>query len=313
MALAEFDDDRVPVASAPRARLRRTRERGVKATGRIAVATAVLWTVPFFVIPVGLLLAYSFATQNYLTGKVTFGWTLASWQALTDPVAYDSFLRSVMLSTVATAACLAVGYPLAYFLARHAGRWRNVAVLMVIVPFWVSFIVRAYAWIALLGATGPINNALVKSGLLHSPLPLLYNSTGIGIGILYGYLPLMVFPIFLSIDRIDDRVVEAARDLGGTTFGVFRRVVFPQSLPGVFAGCTIVWVPALGEYVIPEILGGGKTSMIGTVIAQDFTEGFQWPMGAALSALMLVVAFVVLGLGFALVARGRMGPPARAQ
>ena len=272
------------------------------AVGQSGLLVTLLWTIPFFWIPFGLLLVYSFGTQDYLTARMSFGWTLESWRALYDPVVYNAFLRSVELSTAATIGCAILGYPLAYFVARHAGRFRSIALFLIVAPFWVSFIVRAYAWIAILGPTGPINHVLRWVGV--GPVALINNNTGIGIGIVYSYLPLMVFPIFLSLDRIDTSVLEAARDLGASPFATFRRVIFPQSLPGLVAGSTIVWIPALGEYVIPTILGGGKTFMIGNVIGQYFTESFQWPLGAALAAVLVIFALVALLIVLALV-RGR--------
>ena len=276
-----------------------------RASGHSGLLVTLLWTIPFFWIPFGLLIVYSFGTQDYLTAKMSFGWTLESWRALYDPVVYGAFLRSVRLSTEATIFCAILGYPLAYFVARHSGRFRSLALFLIVAPFWVSFIVRAYAWIAILGTTGPVNHAFGWVGL--GPFALINNNTGIGIGIVYSYLPLMVFPIFLALDRIDTSVLEAARDLGATPFATFRRVIFPQSLPGLIAGCTIVWIPALGEYVIPTVLGGGKTFMIGNVIGQYFTQSFQWPLGAALATMLVLFALVALGIVLAIVRSGRWG------
>jgi spermidine/putrescine transport system permease protein len=274
---------------------------------QLGLVTSLVWLIPFFVVPFGLMVLYSFATQDYLTAQIKFGWTLDAWRALSDPIVYRTFIRSVTLSTIATVGCALIGYPLAYFVARRAGRFRNVALLLIIVPFWVSFIIRTYAWVNLLGDTGPINRFLEKIGVINAPLPLLYHTSGIAIGILYGYLPLMVFPIYVALERIDDKVLESARDLGASAWSTFRRVTFPQALPGLVAGCTIVWIPALGEYVIPEILGGGKTYMVGNVIAQRFTIAFEWPVGAALSVALVGFALVVLAVSFKLIGRERLG------
>ncbi len=274
---------------------------------QLGLLTTIVWTVPFFLVPFGLMVFYSFATQDYLTAKINWGWSLDGWKALGDPIVYRTVLRSITLSTVATVACALVGYPLAYFVARRAGRFRNIALLLIIIPFWISFIIRTYAWVNLLGDTGPINRFFERIGLIDSPLPLLYHTPGIAIGILYGYLPLMVFPIYVALERIDPRVLESARDLGASAWTTFRRVTFPQALPGLVAGCTIVWVPALGEYVIPEILGGGKTYMVGNVIAQRFTISFQWPVGAALSVALVLFALTVLAVALVLIGRERLG------
>lgn len=278
---------------------------------RLGLLLTIVWALPFFIIPFGLMVLYSFSTQDYLTAKITFGWTIDAWKALSDPIVYHTVVRSIVLSTSATIGCAIVGYPLAYFVARRAGRFRNVALLLIIIPFWISFIIRTYAWVNILGDKGPINNFLSKIGLIHSPLPLLNNTPGIAIGILYGYLPLMIFPIYVALERIDERVLESARDLGAAAFSTFRRVTFPQALPGLVAGCTIVWVPALGEYVIPEILGGGKTYMIGNVIAQRFTISFQWPVGAALAVALVLFALTTLASVFFFVGRERLGQAVR--
>jgi spermidine/putrescine transport system permease protein len=274
---------------------------------QLGLVASLVWLVPFFIVPFALMILYSFSTQDYLTAQIKFGWALDGWRALSDPIVYRTFIRSVTLSTIATVGCALVGYPLAYFVARRAGRFRNIALLLIIVPFWVSFIIRTYAWVNLLGDTGPINRFLEKIGVIGAPLPLLYHTPGIAIGILYGYLPLMVFPIYVAIERIDDSVLESARDLGASAWSAFRRVTFPQALPGLVAGCTIVWIPALGEYVIPEILGGGKTYMVGNVIAQRFTIAFEWPVGAALSVALVGFALVVLAISFKLIGRERLG------
>jgi spermidine/putrescine transport system permease protein len=162
--------------------------------------------------------------------------------------------------------------------------------------------------VTILGTTGPINHALLNLGVIGSPLQLEYNYTGIAIGIVYGYLPLMVLPIYVALERIDQRVIESARDLGASTFTTFRRVVLPQSIPGLIAGCLLVWIPALGEYVIPTILGGGKTYMIGNVIAQYFTAAFEWPLGSALSVVVVLLALIVVAVVVRVVGPKRIDP-----
>jgi spermidine/putrescine transport system permease protein len=287
---------------------RRALDRASDSFDRAGLPITLAWVIPFFAAPVVLLVAYSFSTQSYATAKISFGWSLDAWRGLSDPIVYRALIRSVALSTAATVGCLAIGYPLAYFIARHAGRLRSIALVMIIIPFWVSFVIRAYAWVTILGTTGPINHALLHIGLIGSPLHLEYNYTGIAIGIIYGYLPLMVFPLYVALERIDQRVIESARDLGASTFATFRRVVLPQSIPGLIAGCLLVWIPALGEYVIPTILGGGKTYMIGNVIAQYFTAAFQWPLGSALSVVVVSLALIVVAVVVRVVGPKRIDP-----
>ena len=295
--------DRLP--DAPAGRLRPLLRRVQDSFDSLGLPLTILWVVPLFIVPFALLLAYSFASQDYLTAKITFGWTLSAWKGLRSPIVYHALLRSLGIATAATLGCLVLGYPLAYFVARHAGRFRTVALIMIIIPFWVSFIIRAYALIALLSTTGPVNGVLQGLHVIGAPVQLEYNYLGIAIGMVYNYLPLMVFPLFVAIDRIDDHVFESARDLGATTFSTFRRVTFPQALPGLLAGCTLVWVPALGEYVIPTVLGGGKVFMVGNVIAQYFTDAFEWPLGAALSIALVFIALGIVAAVFVLLGRTR--------
>jgi spermidine/putrescine transport system permease protein len=273
---------------------------------QLTTGLAILWIIPFFVIPFAIMAVYSLATQDYLTGAFTFDWTLEPWRRLRNDIFADALVRSLLIATAAMVACAIVGYPLAYFVARHAGRFRNMALLLIIVPFWLSFIVRAFAWLDLLGEGGYVNRLLLAMHVIDAPLEFVNNTTGILIGITYGYLPLMVFPLYVSLQRIDERVFEASRDLGASAFSTFRRVTFPLALPGLIAGCIIVWIPALGEYVIPQILGGAKTYMIGNIIALNF-ERFAWPEGAAAALVLVLIAFAFLIVVRILVGRERLG------
>jgi ABC-type spermidine/putrescine transport system permease subunit I len=273
---------------------------------QITATVAIVWIIPFFLIPFAIMAIYSLATQDYITGAFTFDWTLEPWRRLNNDIFLDALVRSLVIATAAMVACAIVGYPLAYFVARHAGRFRNVALLLIIVPFWLSFIVRAFAWLDLLSEGGYLNRALLSLGVINEPLELVNNTTGILIGITYGYLPLMVFPLYVSLQRIDDRVLEASRDLGASAFTTFRRVTFPLALPGLIAGCIIVWIPALGEYVIPQILGGAKTYMVGNIIAVNF-ERFAWPEGASAALSLVLIAFAFIVVVRLLVGRERMG------
>jgi spermidine/putrescine transport system permease protein len=171
----------------------------------------------------------------------------------------------------------------------------------VIVPFWTSFVIRTYAWLGILGPQGHVNDFVSWTGLSDRPLELAFDTPAIIIGIVYNYLPLMIFPLFVSLDRIDARVLEAARDLGAGSVSVFRRVIFPQALPGLVAGVIVVGVPAAGEYVVPAILGGGKTLMFGNIIAAQFGASFVWPFGAALATALtgLLLVFIAATLGAA--------------
>ncbi|MER8569367.1 ABC transporter permease [Mesorhizobium sp. M0924] len=255
-----------------------------------------VWVVLFFFVPSVLMILYSFATQNTLTAKISFGWTIESYERINDPIILQALVRSLWISGAATLICLLLAYPMAYFLTFQAGRLKAYLVTLVIIPFLTSFVIRSYAWVGILDTNGLLNDALISLHIVNQPLDLLFSPSAIIIGIVYNYLPLMVLTLFVSLDRINPNVLEAARDLGASGTSAFFRVVFPQSLPGMMAGIVVVGAPATGEYVIPTILGGGKTLMYGNVIANQFGSSFEWPYGAALSVILVFLLLAVIGL-----------------
>lgn len=254
------------------------------------------WVALFFAIPLGIVLVYSFATINLITFNTTFGWTWSNYSQVFQSLYLGTLIRSVLLSLSATAGCLLLGFPLAYFISRQPLRAQRLLLLLVIIPFWTSFIVRTYAIENLLGPGGPVDHLATLLGFSNG-LVLLYTPTAIGIGILYSYLPLMVLPIYVSLERIDAAVLDAAWDLGARPRRAFWRVTVPLAAPGILVGCVIVGIPALGEYVIPEVLGGGKTLMLGNVISYQFLSTGDTPFGSAIAVvLMLAMAVALLGL-----------------
>ena len=262
--------------------------------GLLALPT-LAWVAIFFVVPLGMVIVYSFATISLVTFDTSFGWTLSNYRQIYDPLYLHTFVRSIFLSLATTFGCLLLGFPLAYFISRQTPRWQRLWLVLVIVPFWTSFIVRTYATVNLLEDQGPLNRLLNALHLTHGSLDLLYTPQALAIGIVYSYLPLMVLPIYVSLERIDPAVIDAASDLGASGHRVFRRVVLPLARPGVVVGCIIVGIPAMGEYVIPEILGGGKTLMIGNVITDQYLSVGDIPFGSAIAvALMAVMAAVLL-------------------
>jgi ABC-type spermidine/putrescine transport system permease subunit I len=254
------------------------------------------WVALFFAIPLGIVLVYSFATINLVTFSTTFGWTWSNYSQVFNSLYLGTLVRSVLLSLSATAGCLLLGFPLAYFISRQPLRAQRLLLLLVIIPFWTSFIVRTYAIENLLGPGGPVDHLATLLGFRNG-LVLLYTPAAIGIGILYSYLPLMVLPIYVSLERIDASMLDAAGDLGARPRRAFRRVTVPLAAPGILVGCVIVGIPALGEYVIPEVLGGGKTLMLGNVISYQFLSTGDTPFGSAIAVvLMLAMAVALLGL-----------------
>ncbi len=276
-------------------RQRRPLRLGRAARHLLALPTGVV-TLACFVAPLVLILIYSFATEDLISFNVRFGWTTANYRAFGTSLYLDTLLRSVVLSVGTTLVCAVLGLILAYFISRQGPRAQRLLLAAVIVPFWTSFIVRTYSWVDILQNDGPLDRLTRSLGLVgaHSHIDLLYTPASIGIGIVYSYLPLMILPIYVSLERIDPAIYNAGADLGATPWRQFRRLVLPLARPGLIAGSIIVGVPAMGEYVIPEILGGGKTLMVGNIIANQFQETGNYPFGSALAVTLMVLLMIVL-------------------
>jgi ABC-type spermidine/putrescine transport system permease subunit I len=283
-----------PTAPGRRARLRPRLDRLPR---HLLALPSVAWTVLFFLAPLGLLLVYSFGTTNLLTYQVDFGWTFSNYSGIFQKLYLDPVLRSFALSASATLACLLIGFPVAYTIARAKGRHQALLLLAVMIPFWTSFVVRTYGIYNVISYNGPLYQLLHGLGLVHGYIHLLFTPVGVGIGIVYTYLPLMILPLYVALERIDPAVLEAASDLGARPGRALRRVTLPLAVPGIIAGCILVAIPATGEYVIPQILGGGKTLMFGNVVSDQFLSLGDYPFGAALAiALTVVLMFVLMFL-----------------
>ena len=252
------------------------------------LSMAVLFAVPFAIV-----LAYSFLTRG-VYGGIELPWTAESYRRLFDPLYLAILGRSFAMALAATSVCLLLAFPAALFIAR-ATRHKNLYLQLVMLPFWTSFLVRTYAWIFLLRDTGLFNTVLQALGIIHGPLPLLYNDGAVLLGLVYGYLPFMVLPIYATLERLDPALVEAAADLGAHPMTTVWRIVVPLSRPGIVAGSVLVFIPCLGAYLTPDLLGGGRTVMVGNLVQNQFTTARDWPFGAAVSiALMALVALVLV-------------------
>ena len=245
-----------------------------------------------FVAPLGIILAYSLLTRG-TWGGIERPWSVESYLRLADPIYLGILWRSFWIAGAATALCLLLGFPLALFISR-AGKRKNLYLSLVILPFWTSFLVRTYAWMFLLRDTGLINTTLQKLGVIHDPLPLLYNDGAVIIGLVYGYLPFMVLPLYATLERLDRNLLEAAADLGAKPWVALTRVVIPLSAPGIRAGAILVFIPCLGAYLTPDLLGGGKTVMIGNLIQNQFTTARDWPFGSAVSLTLMAIVLLLL-------------------
>ncbi|HEY6391639.1 MAG TPA: ABC transporter permease [Bryobacteraceae bacterium] len=253
------------------------------------------WAVmlSLFLFPMLIILAYSLLTRGTY-GGISMQWSVESYQRFADPIYLGILWRSFWIAGASTLISLLLGFPLALFISR-AGKRKNLYLSLVILPFWTSFLVRTYAWMFLLRDTGLVNSTLQKLRIIHDPLPLLYNDGAVILGLVYGYLPFMVLPLFGTLERLDRNLLEAAADLGARPWATLLRVVLPLSAPGIRAGVILVFIPCLGAYLTPDLLGGGKSAMIGNLIQNQFTTARDWPFGSAISlALMAVVMLLLL-------------------
>jgi spermidine/putrescine transport system permease protein len=261
---------------------------------QLLVAPTLAGVILFFLIPLGTIVAYSFAQIDLVTYDIRFGWTLANYRGLGDPLYFHTLLRSIGLSVGTTVGCLLLGFPLAYFISRQSTSWQRILLVLVLVPFWTSFIVRVYSIETLLQNTGPVDDLLRALRIISGHFNFLYTRGSIAVGIIYSYLPTMVLPIYVGLERIDVDVLEAAADLGASSRRTFLRVTLPLALPGVVVGCLIVGIPAMGEYVIPEILGGGKTLMLGNVITAQFLDVGNFTFGSSIAVALIAAMSLVL-------------------
>lgn len=262
----------------------------VKASSRrgllIALPSMVYLTL-FFALPLLIVLVYSFATRSS-TGRTELrDWNFGSYARLFDSVVAQIAWRSLWLAVVTTVLCLLFSYPFAYFLATCRPAVRNVLLVLVMIPFWSNFLVRTYAWRLLLGSEGPISQ--LSQSLGGEPIRLLFTNAAVLIGLVYGFLPFMVLPLYAALERMDWRLVEAARDLYASGWTAFRKVTWPLSRPGVVAGSILVFIPSLGAYVTPAILGGARTTLLGDYIVSQFLAARNWPFGSALSFAIMAV------------------------
>jgi len=245
-----------------------------------------------FLAPLAILAVYTVLTRGAY-GGVSAPFTLENWARLFDPLYLGILGRSFVVAGVSTAICTVLGFPLALFIARSGPR-KNLYLALVMLPFWTSFLVRTYAWMFLLRDTGLINTALLALGVISEPLPLLYNWWAVILGLVYGYLPFMVLPLFATLERLDNSLMEAAADLGARPWQAVGRVILPLSAPGMRAGAILVFIPCLGAYLTPDLLGGGKTILIGTLIQNQFSSARDWPFGSAVALGLMAVVMVLL-------------------
>jgi spermidine/putrescine transport system permease protein len=263
----------------------------------IFLLPAAVWLVIFFILPLGIVLVYSFL-QRGSNGGVAWNLTLEHYQRLTGSLYLGILGRSLWIGLLSTIACLLIGYPLAFFIVKQAPRWRSALLLLMIIPFWTNFLVRTYAWIILLREQGVINTVLMSLNIVDQPLDLLFTPFAVAIGLIYGYLPFMVLPIYSTLERFDFALVAAAQDLGANDLRTFFRIILPLTMRGIVAGSLLVFIPSVAAFITPDILGGAKTVMVGNLIQNQFLKSLNWPFGSALSMLLIGMILVPVLLYF---------------
>src|SRR5918998_1783597 len=252
-------------------------------TGLLTPVT--LWLGLFFLVPLLLILAYSFGTSG-VYGGITLGFNPGNYLKVFDPLYLEIIVRTFVIAAITTVLCFALGYPLAYFIVFKGRRRRNVLILLVMVPFWTSLLIRAYSWVVILSGNGIPKKRLHFRGITDEPATLIFTSQAVLMGMVYSYLPFMILPLYASLEKFDTRLKEAAKDLGASRWHTFWRVTFPLSMPGVIAGSILVFIPSAGEFVIPDLLGGSRTVMTGNLIQQQFLNARDWAFGSALSVML---------------------------
>jgi len=268
---------------------------------RLIVAIPYAWLLVFFLAPFAIILKISFAdpiiAQPPFTpafdeaGRLSVTWDNFIF-LLTDKLYAITYLKSATMAASATALCLLIGFPMAYGIARSTTALRNLLLLLIILPFWISFLLRVYAWMGLMNNYGVINNFLIWIGLIDQPLQLMYRDFAIYVGLVYSYLPFMILPLYATLERMDLDLVDAAQDLGASPSEAFLDITWPLARPGVIAGCLLVFIPAIGEYVIPYLLGGPEALLIGRVLFDEFFVNRDWPLASAVAIVLLLLLVV---------------------
>lgn len=250
-----------------------------------------LWGILFIVFPLTLILLYSLNANKDI---VDFSFTLNNYSKFFEPLYLKILFVSLGVAAISTLMCLLIGYPIAYIISQFNEKIRNNLIMVFIIPMWMNFLLRTYAWLTLLGRNGLINKALGLIGL--GPFNLMYNMKAVAIGMIYNFLPFMVLPIYTVLLKIDKRLIEAAKDLGCNSFMVFLKVIFPLSLPGIYTGITMVFIPAISTFVIPNLLGGNNFYLIGNLIEKQFTFTGDWGFGSAISIVLIVIMIIFMVL-----------------
>jgi spermidine/putrescine transport system permease protein len=268
--------------------------------GTTLIFPGLLWMIVFLIIPLILIVVLSLAWRGEY-GPVDWGRTLQEFLGrlsfdnyirLNDPLYLSVLWTSLEMAALTTAICLIAGYPVAYFLARSANRWRNLLLFLLLIPFWTNFLIRIYAWMLLLRTEGLVNRTMMALGLISHPVQIMYTPAAVMIAMVYEFLPFMVLPLFTSLEKLDPALLEAASDLYARPVRTFLRVTLPLSIPGVIAGTILVFIPTMGMFVVPDLMGGARTALVGNLVQRQFLAARDWPFGAAASMVLMALTLV---------------------
>lgn len=257
------------------------------------ISPVTFWLILFFIVPSLYIAVISFATRG-LYGGVQYIFTIENYTRFFDPLYLKILWDSLVMAGATTLLCLLFGYPFAYIIARSPRKWRNLLLMLVIVPFWTNSLVRTYAWIVLLRTEGVINTVLVNLGIIGEPLALLYNYGAVLVGLTYTLFPFMVLPLYASIEQLDQSYLEAASDLGARAWQTFLKVTLPLTTPGIVAGSLLTFIPTLGLFFIPDLMGGSKSMLIGNLIKNQFLTARDWPFGSAASMIIMILTLIFI-------------------
>lgn len=263
--------------------------------GKLLLTPSLLWLVVFFIIPMLIVIAVSLSSRTPY-GEIIFRWTLGNYARFFDALYISIFAQTLFVAAVTTVCTILMGYPLAYYIAGMPPQIRKKGLILCMIPFWINFIIRSYAWVIILRTQGVINTILLKLGIVDLPVQFLYNEGAVMVGMVYALLPFMILPVYVSIEQLDHRLLEAAADLGASPFRAFRKITLPLTMPGIAAGTILVFISSLGMFVIPDVMGGSKAALVGNVIQNQFLSARDWPFGSALSILLALLSLVLIFL-----------------
>ena len=265
---------------------------GERALGGILLLPGVLWLAVFFLAPLGIMAVISLGSVDASSHITLADPSLRNYQQALRPEYFPAFVHSLYYASVTTVLSIAIGYPIAYWISRYGGTHKVLLLILVMLPFWTSYLIRTYAWMTILGDNGILNSVLVDAGVIDDPIPIVNTDFAVILGMTYGFLPYAILPLFVSIDRLDESLVQAGRDLYASGRAAFQHVTLPLTMPGVIAAALLTFIPALGDFVTPDLLGGAQTTTIAKIVQVIFTTGRDWPYGSALGFLLMAVTLV---------------------